>query len=80
MLGLCAGSLLGWTPPQGIVLEAVISVASTMVLTRLLVDQGQPRTTAGRIMAAITLIEDLAVVILIVLIPGFAELQGGRLL
>ncbi len=80
MLGLCAGSLLDWTPPQGIVLEAVISVASTMVLTRLLVDQGQPRTTAGRIMAAITLIEDLAVVILIVLIPGFAELQGGRLL
>ena len=80
LLGLGAGSLLGWTPSQGIVLGAVISVASTMVLTRLLVDQGQLRTTAGRIMVAITLVEDLAVVILIVLIPGFADLEKGRLL
>ena len=80
LLGLGAGSLLGWTSPQGIVLGAVVSVASTMVLTRLLVDQGQLRTTAGRIMVAITLVEDFAVVIMIVLIPGFAELQSSRLL
>jgi CPA2 family monovalent cation:H+ antiporter-2 len=79
LLGLGAGSLLGWTPAQGIVLGAVISVASTMVLTRLLIDQGQLRTTAGRIMVAITLVEDFAVVILIVLIPGFTELGTGRL-
>jgi monovalent cation:H+ antiporter-2, CPA2 family len=80
LLGIGAGSLLGWTPSQGIVLGAVISVASTMVLTRLLVDQGQLRTTAGRIMVSLTLVEDLAVVILIVIIPGFAELQPGRFL
>jgi monovalent cation:H+ antiporter-2, CPA2 family len=80
LLGLGAGSLLGWSAPQGIVLGAVISVASTMVLTRLLIDQGQLRTTAGRIMVAITLVEDFAVVILVVLIPGFANLESGRLL
>jgi CPA2 family monovalent cation:H+ antiporter-2 len=80
LLGLGAGSLLGWLPSQGVVLGAVISVASTMVLTRLLIDQGQLRTTSGRIMVAITLVEDLAVVILIILIPGFADLEKGRLL
>jgi monovalent cation:H+ antiporter-2, CPA2 family len=80
LLGLGSGSLLGWTPSQGIVLGAVISVASTMVLTRLLIDQGQLRTTAGRTMVAITLVEDFAVVILIVLIPGIADLKDGRLL
>ncbi len=80
LLGLGAGSLLGWAPAQGIVLGAMISVASTMVLTRLLVDQGQLRTTAGRIMVAITLVEDFAVVILVVLIPGFASLETGHLL
>jgi CPA2 family monovalent cation:H+ antiporter-2 len=80
LLGLGAGSLLGWTPSQGMVLGAVISVASTMVLTRLLIDQGQLRTTAGRIMVAITLVEDFAVVILVVLIPGLAELETDRLL
>jgi monovalent cation:H+ antiporter-2, CPA2 family len=80
LLGLGAGSLLGWAPAQGIVLGAVVCVASTMVLTRLLIDQGQLRTTAGRIMVAITLVEDFAVVILIVLIPGFAKLETGRFL
>jgi monovalent cation:H+ antiporter-2, CPA2 family len=80
LLGLGAGHLLGWSPPQGIVLGAVISVASTMVLTRLLIDQGQLRTTAGRIMVAITLVEDFAVVILIVLIPGLGSLGNGKLL
>jgi monovalent cation:H+ antiporter-2, CPA2 family len=80
LMGLGAGRLLGWAPSQGIVLGAVISVASTMVLTRLLIDQGQLRTTAGRIMVAITLVEDFAVVILIVLIPGFANLEKSKLL
>jgi monovalent cation:H+ antiporter-2, CPA2 family len=80
LLGLGAGSLLGWAPAQGIVMGAVISVASTMVLTRMLIDQGQLRTTAGRTMVAITLVEDFAVVILVVLIPGLANLEAGRLL
>jgi len=38
LMGLGAGSLLGRAPAQGMVLGAVISVASTMVLTRLLID------------------------------------------
>lgn len=80
LLGLGAGGLMGWRPSQGIVLGAVISVASTMVLTRLLIDQGRLRTVAGRTMVAITLVEDLAVVILIVLIPGFASLESGTAL
>src|SRR5512136_823396 len=80
LIGLGTGSVLGWTLPQGFVLGAVISVASTMVLTRLLIDQGQLRTMAGRIMVAITLVEDFAVVILTVLIPGFASLEPGGLL
>lgn len=80
VLGLGAGRLLGWAPAQGIVLGAVISVASTMVLTRLLIDQGQLRTTAGRTMVAITLVEDLAVVVLIVVIPGFVGLKEGQFL
>ena len=79
LLGLGAGHLFGWTLPQGIALGAVISVASTMVLTRLLIDQVQLRTTAGRVMVAIALVEDLGVVILVVLIPGLADLGKGKL-
>jgi CPA2 family monovalent cation:H+ antiporter-2 len=78
LIGLGAGYLLGWNSSQGVVLGAVISVASTMVMTRLLIDQGHLRTSYGRTMVAITLVEDLAVIILIVLIPGFANREPGR--
>jgi len=78
--GLLAGHLLGWTATQGIVVGSVISVASTMVLTRLLLDRGELNTEHGRVMVAITLVEDLAVVILIVLLPSFGNLDATRLL
>jgi CPA2 family monovalent cation:H+ antiporter-2 len=49
-----------------------------MVLTRLLSDQGQLRTETGRVMVTITLVEDLAVVVLIVVIPSLGALEGSR--
>src|SRR5437762_4010964 len=79
LLGLGAGELLGWPPVQGIVVGAVISVASTMVLARLLLDRGELHTRHGRVMVGISLVEDLAVVVLIVLIPALGALQGDRL-
>ena len=71
---------MGWTNTQGIVIGCVISVASTMVLTRLLIDRGELNMEHGRVMVAITLVEDLAVVILIVLLPNFGSLDSARLL
>lgn len=78
--GLAVGRLMGWTSMQGVVIGCVISVASTMVLTRLLIDRGELNTEHGRVMVAITLVEDLAVVILIVLLPNFGSLDSARLL
>ena len=78
--GLLVGHALGWTATQGIVVGSVTSVASTMVLTRLLLDRGELSTEPGRVMIAITLVEDLAVVILIVLLPNFGSLDASRLL
>ncbi len=78
--GLLAGHALGWTAAQGIVVGSVISVASTMVMSRLLLDRGEMSTEHGRVMFTITLVEDLAVVILIVLLPSFGRLDTSRLL
>ena len=77
-LALAVAPLAGLSQSEGIVAGAVVSVASTMVLTRLLVDNGKLHTTAGRIMVAITLMEDLAVVILTVIIPEMGTLQPER--
>jgi CPA2 family monovalent cation:H+ antiporter-2 len=51
-----------------------------MVLARLLIDRGELHSRHGRVMIGITLVEDLAVVILIVLIPALGTLEPGRLL
>lgn len=79
-LGVGVGQVIGWTVIEGAVMGMVISVASTMVLARLLIDRGELHTRHGRIMIGITLVEDLAVVVLIILIPRLGALEPGRLL
>jgi CPA2 family monovalent cation:H+ antiporter-2 len=79
-LGVGAAAALGWPLLQGAIVGIVISVASTMVLARLLLDRGELHSRHGRVMIGITLVEDLAVVILIVLIPALGTLEPGRLL
>jgi CPA2 family monovalent cation:H+ antiporter-2 len=78
-LGLAVGTLLGWRPLQGSVVGIVVSVASTMVLAQLLLDRGELHTRHGRVMIGITLVEDLAVVVLTVLMPALGALEPGRL-
>ena len=80
LLGVAAGKWLGLSVSQGIVLGCIICVASTMVMTRLLMDRGELRTEHGLVMVSITLVEDIAVVVLVVLIPSFGNLETSRLL
>jgi CPA2 family monovalent cation:H+ antiporter-2 len=79
-LGLGVGTLLGWGPVAGAVIGMVVSPASTMVLARLLLDRGELHSRHGRIMIGITLVEDLAAVVLIILIPALGTMQGDRVL
>ena len=75
-LGVGAGMLMGWPLAQGIAIGSIISVASTMVLLRLLMDRGEVSSEAARIMITLSLVEDLAVVILTVLLPSLAASDG----
>jgi CPA2 family monovalent cation:H+ antiporter-2 len=73
MLGIAlgVGKLAGWTLTEGLVIGAAISVASTMVLARLLRDSGNMASTHGRVMIGITLVEDLAVICMTLVLPAF---------
>ncbi|HKN76187.1 MAG TPA: cation:proton antiporter [Candidatus Acidoferrum sp.] len=73
MLGVATGvgKLAGWSLTEGLVIGAAISVASTMVLARLLRDSGSMTTTHGRVMIGITLVEDLAVICMTLVLPAF---------
>jgi monovalent cation:H+ antiporter-2, CPA2 family len=74
-----AGELAGWNIKEGIVIGAAVSVASTMVMARLLNDSGKMSTTFGRVMIGITLVEDLAVICMTVVLPIFGNSGEGSL-
>jgi CPA2 family monovalent cation:H+ antiporter-2 len=76
-LGIGMGFLMDWPFSQGVAVGCMISVASTMVLMRLLIERGELSSEAGRVMVTLTLVEDLAVVILTVLLPGFGSTSGA---
>jgi CPA2 family monovalent cation:H+ antiporter-2 len=79
-LAMAVGKLGIWSVTQGVVIGATVSVASTMVLARLLGDTGKLGTTYGQVMIGITLIEDLAVVCMTVVLPILSGPGDGQML
>ncbi len=79
MLGaaIAWGKLVGWRTTESLVIGGAVSVASTMVMARLLSDSGRLATAYGRVMIGITLVEDLAVICMTVVIPVFANSKNG---
>jgi CPA2 family monovalent cation:H+ antiporter-2 len=73
-----AAKSLGWSLTEGAVIGATVSVASTMVLARLLRDTGELAATRGRVMIGITLVEDLAVICMTVVLPVLGSSGDGR--
>lgn len=76
VLCMGVGWLMHWPVLQSLAVGCIVAVASTMVLMRLLMDRGEMNTEAGRVMIALTLVEDLVVVILTVLLPSLVS-EGG---
>jgi len=77
-IAMAATWLMGWSLIDGAVIGATVSVASTMVMARLLSDSGRLGTTYGRVMIGITLVEDLAVICMTVVLPVLAGSGEGR--
>jgi CPA2 family monovalent cation:H+ antiporter-2 len=76
-LGLGLALMLGWTIPAGLVFGLALSVASTVVLLRALQERRLVETERGRIAVGWLIVEDLAMVLVLVLFPAIASLQGG---
>ncbi len=80
LLGEGLGILAGWGAMTGLVMGMIVSVASTMVLSRLLIDSKQLQSQHGKVMIGITLVEDLVVVVLTILMPALVSLTPHHLL
>jgi monovalent cation:H+ antiporter-2, CPA2 family len=71
VLGALLGRMLGWDWPAGIVFGMALSVASTVVLARVLADHNDLHTPAGHIAVGWLVVEDLFTVVALVLLPAF---------
>lgn len=76
LLGLGLGLLMGWSVGAGLLFGLALSVASTVVLLKALQDRRLIETERGRIAVGWLIVEDLAMVLALVLIPAVASLNG----
>jgi monovalent cation:H+ antiporter-2, CPA2 family len=77
-IGAAVAISWGWTFGAGLVLGLSISVASTVVLLKALEERNSVSTPNGRIVIGWLIVEDLAMVLTLVLLPAFAEALGGK--
>lgn len=77
LLGLGLATLLGWSLGAGLLFGLALSVASTVVLLKALQDRRLIETERGRIAVGWLIVEDLAMVLALVLIPAIASLNGA---
>ena len=79
-LGALAAHFLGWSWPAAIVFGLTLSVASTVVLIRVLSDFRQLHTPAGHIAVGWLVVEDVLTVIVLVLLPALKDGTSGSAL
>ncbi|MEO8100327.1 MAG: cation:proton antiporter [Acidobacteriota bacterium] len=72
--GAVYGLGLSWT--EGIWFGAMISVSSTMVVLKTLAEAGLTSTLASRVMIGLLVMQDLAVIPLLVILPQLGSLDG----
>ncbi len=68
---------VGWTLVSGMVIGLAISVASTVVLVRMMMDYKLVETTPGHIAVGWTIVEDMITVFILLLLPSLAALAEG---
>ena len=76
-MGLGAAMLWGWPIAAGFVFGLSLSVASTVVLLRALEARGLVKSTGGRIAIGWLVVEDLAMVLALVILPAFGPVPEG---
>lgn len=78
LMGASLSWAMGWRPIAGLVFGLALSVASTVVLIRALQERHILETHRGRIAVGWLVVEDLAMVLALVLLPALAVATEGN--
>jgi len=76
-LGMGVGWMLGWSLGAGFIFGLALSVASTVVLLRMLQERRLIDTERGRITVGWLIVQDIAMVMALVLLPAITGLFEG---
>ena len=76
-IGYAIAYVLGWPPVEALWFGALISLSSTMVILKTLIARGVLGTLASRIMIGILIVQDLAVVPMMIILPELSNLERG---
>jgi CPA2 family monovalent cation:H+ antiporter-2 len=71
------GLFLGWPWTDVVWFGGCVSLSSTMVILKTLQSQGRLGTLSSRVMIGMLLVQDLAVVPLLILLPKITNIQAG---
>ncbi|NUO03283.1 MAG: cation:proton antiporter [Saprospiraceae bacterium] len=77
LYGYFIGYLLGWNWVTSVWLGALISLSSTMVILKTLSNQGNMGTLSSRVMIGILIVQDLAIVPMMIILPEMSNLETG---
>ena len=76
-LGLGIGKLMGWDLKTSVWFGAMISLSSTMVLLKTLMNQGWLGTLSSKVMIGMLIVQDLAIVPMVIVLPLMNDPSAG---
>jgi len=77
VVGWGLGTALGWSTVAAIWLGAFVALSSTMVILKTLAAQGELGSLASRIMIGMLVVQDLAVVPMMLILPELNQFEAG---
>ncbi len=72
LLGLALGMAFGWGTFGGLFFGCALALSSTAVMMKVLEERGEIGTAHGKVMLGILVVQDLALVAMVVLLPALA--------
>ncbi len=75
--GYLIGRLLGWDFTSAIWIGALMSISSTMVVLKTLANRGLLGSLSSRVMIGMLIVQDLAIIPLIIILPLLKDLSSG---
>ncbi|MBF0242605.1 MAG: cation:proton antiporter [Desulfamplus sp.] len=76
-IGFGVGKYLGWSSIHSLWLGALISLSSTMVTLKTLMNRGLVGTLSSKVMIGMLIVQDMAVIPMMIILPQLSNLDAG---